>query len=71
MKAITLREGRSFNWNFAETQDFIIFSCNLHVKFLVCVMILEHFDFVMQKVSITLTFPVATSLGDLEETLVY
>lgn len=34
-------------------------------------MILEHFDFVLEEVSISLTFPVATSLGDLEEPLIY
>lgn len=71
VKAITLRECSSFNWNLAETHDFMIFLYNLHVKFLVCFMILEHFDFATEKVSISLTFPVATFLGDLEETLIY
>lgn len=35
-----------------------IFLHNLHGKFLVCVMILEHFDFILEQVPFSLRFPV-------------
>lgn len=49
----------------------MVFLYHLYAKFLYSVMILEHFYFVSEEVSISFTFPIATSLGDPEELFLY
>lgn len=49
----------------------MVFLYHLYAKFLHSIMILEHFYFGSEEVSISLTFPTATSSGDPEELFLY